>query len=176
MFKASDGHVLINAIVAPNLLGLDYSPSQCVGLADDQWNLHTPRYPDVTDLILPLCGIRGPNEMASFQFLAIRHVTLHRYGISLLFGPKDDPNGAMYWLNLETLTVEYLDYGIYDKDTIERVEPANGTVQLAHQARVFKVSGRTWRHFKLVYSAASILYFGSRGNSFGPCGRRDSWR
>ena len=123
MCKARDGHVLIHAIVAPNLLHLEYTPFQFVGLAYDRWNPHTPRYPNVTDLVLPLCGIRGPSEMAGFHFPAIRRVTLHRYGISSLFGRKDVPYGAMYWSDLETLTIEDLDYDIYDSSAIsERVD------------------------------------------------------
>ena len=119
--KATDGDVLINAIMAPNLLHLEYSTGEWIGLSNNRWNLRTPKYPNVTDLVLPLCGIRGSNKVASFQFPTIRHVTLHRCGISSLFGPKGYPNGAMYWLDLETLTVEDLDYSICDKSgTSER--------------------------------------------------------
>ena len=112
--KARDGYVLIHAIAAPNLLHLEYSSCDWIGLADDQWNLHIPRYPNVTDLVLPHCGIDCSNEIASFQFPAVRHVTLHKHGIQSLFGSRDDTTAVMYWLDLETLTVE--DLNINDDD------------------------------------------------------------
>ena len=106
---ARDGHFLIHAIAAPNLLHLQYDSGQ-FGLANDQWNLHTPRYPNVTDLVLPRCGIGGSNKIASFQFPAVRHVTLHKRELCSFFGPGDDTTAAMYWLDLETLTVGSLDH------------------------------------------------------------------
>ena len=60
--KATDGDVLINAIMAPNLLHLEYSTGEWIGLSNNRWNLRTPKYPNVTNLVLPLCGIHGSNK------------------------------------------------------------------------------------------------------------------
>ena len=118
MCKATEGHVLIHSIVAPNLLHLKYSSGEWIGLADDQWNLiDTPRYPNVTDLVLPQCGIDSSNEIANFQFPSIHHITLQSDGIYSLFGPSDNTTASMYWLGFETLTVEDLDEANdYDED------------------------------------------------------------
>ena len=114
--KARDGYILVHAIVAPNLVHIKYSSGEWIGLADDQWDLLTLRYPNVTDLVLPQCDIDGSNKIASFQFPTIHHVTLHKHGIHSLFGPRDDTTAAMYWLDLETLTVENLNGNSDDGD------------------------------------------------------------
>ena len=89
--KASEGNVLIQAIVVPNLIHLEYRPHAWANLAGNLFNLHTPRYPKATRLVLKQ-GIGCPNEVASFQFPAVRHITLRDYGIGILCGSKKGTN------------------------------------------------------------------------------------
>ena len=165
--KASEGNVLIQAIVVPNLVHLEYRPHAWANLAGNLFNLHTPRYPKTTRLVLEQ-GVGCPNEVASFQFPAVRHITLHDYGIGILCGSKREPTTAVYWRELESVTLEDLCGVTEQREELIRWLEKRRQMELSNLL-VNLTTSNDWYDFENISKLcgpASTLYVGSGGCPF----------
>ena len=152
--NASQGNVLLQAIVAPNLIHLEYRHREFAGLAlaGNLFNLHTPRYPNVTHLSVK--RIECCNEVASFQFPAVRHIALDNYGLGSLFDSTKGPT-TPYWLELESVTVEDLNVDMHDElaSWLEK-RPQMGLPKLL----VNLTASDDWYDFKRISKMCVVLH------------------